>query len=169
MTGTGTADAAGSFTVPMGTLTAGSHTVTATAVDPAGNRSTAGTLTVRLDQTAPTAVITFPGTGTFPSTTYRAGCGTSNTYDVCGTATDPAVAYASGVRSVELELRSGTSCLTSSGSLTANGCATRLTASGTASWTYSTPVLSTGSYTLTAWVTDLAGNTSQVSVSFVRS
>jgi hypothetical protein len=44
-----------------------------------------------------------------------------------------------------------------------------LTATGATSWTYTTPVLSTGSYTLTVWVTDLAGNTNQVSVAFARS
>jgi hypothetical protein len=167
--GTGTADAAGSFTVPMGTLTAGSHTVTATAVDAAGNRSAAASLTVRLDLTAPTAGITFPGATTYSSTGYRAGCGTSTTYDVCGTSADPASAYSSGVRSVQLEIRTGATCLTSTGTLTSAGCATRLTASGTTSWTWTTPLLGTGSYTLTVWVTDLAGNTSQLSVAFVRS
>jgi hypothetical protein len=165
---TGTVDATGTFTVPIGILTAGTHGVTATAVDPAGNRSaTAASLTVRLDQTVPTGVITFPGATSYKAADLRRGCGTTNDHDLCGTAADPTSAFSSGLTSVRLELRRGTTCLTGTGTFAAE-CATGLTATGTASWAYTTPLLTAGSYILTVWATDLAGNTSQVSVAFAR-
>ncbi len=169
LAGSATVDSTGSFTVPMGTLQPGTHAVTATSVDAAGNRSTAGSLPVSIDQAAPTAAIAWPGASTYSSATLRAGCGTTAVHDVCGTAADPATVFSSGVATVHVEIRRGTRCLTPLGTLTTTGCATRLTAVGATSWSYTTLILGAGSFRLTVWATDHAGNTGQVSTEFVRS
>ena len=88
--------ATGTFSVPVGTLSPGTHTMTAVTVDPAGNRSPAANSTVRVDLAAPTGAVTFPTAVTYNSPGYRSGCGTTTTYDVCGTASDASITYSSG-------------------------------------------------------------------------
>jgi hypothetical protein len=83
-------------------ISAGSKSYTITVTDQAGNTATASPA-VTVDNTAPTAVITFPTAGY--ASGWSAGCGTPSTADVCGTTTDAT----SGVASVQLSLRQAAS------------------------------------------------------------
>ncbi|PWC73071.1 hypothetical protein TSH100_31455, partial [Azospirillum sp. TSH100] len=140
--GTGTANASGSWSITSATLASGGHTLTATAVDLAGNSSTASSgLTVTIDSTttAPTGLALASGSDSGSSSTDRITNAIAPT--VTGTAEANSV----------VTLYDGTLVV---GSGTANG-------SGV--WSITSAALGSGGHTLTATAVDVAGNSSTAS------
>ncbi len=140
-------------------LADGSHTFSVRAVDPAGNTGPAASRTWTIDATAPTSTTTFPAAGgSYNNTTFNAGCGTSTTGDLCGTAADPG----SGVAKVEVSLQRASTGLYLSGTTFGSAGQTWLNATGTTSWTHAvaaTTFPADDTYNLSVRVTDVAGNT----------
>jgi len=112
----------------------GAYTIRSRAIDVNGNiQTTPASVSVNVDNTAPTAVISSP----LNNASVR---GTAVT--VTGTAADPTSA-GSGIQQVDVSTDGGT---------------TWLPASGTASWTFAWTLPADGTYTLQARATDHAGN-----------
>jgi hypothetical protein len=141
-------------------LTGTSKTYTVTVTDLAGNAATSASQTVGVDNTAPTVAITFP-TSSYAGG-WLAGCGTSSTADLCGTASDAS----SGVASVQVSLRqtSGPGLYwnpaTSSFS---SATEVLMPATGTTGWSLAAAsawFTSSTSYTIRALATDAASNAS---------
>ena len=131
---------------------------------------------VIVDTTAPTTTVTFPASGSFyTSAMWTAGCSSSPfnaTDSICGTATDPGT-YATGVASVAVSVQS-TSGFTGGkfwGGSSFNQSSEQTfpaTLSG-GNWTLPFPAsnfLSDGTFTVRAYATDNAGNTSSATVAF---
>jgi ELWxxDGT repeat protein len=135
--GTATGTTSWSFTPP--TLGVGTTTVTVTAHDLAGNVTSASFDLLR-DTSPPALAVVSPATVPFTTT--------STTVDVSGTASDD-----HAVSSVAWSL---------AGATTASGVAT-----GTTSWTFTTPTLNTGATTVTITATDSAGNQTSVTINVV--
>ena len=138
-------------------LADGAHTFAVTAVDVAGNTSTATSATPwTLDSTSPVNTATFPVSGTTCRTaTYNAGCSTGGG-DLCGTTSD-AVAIVSQVR-VSIQQVSGG--LYWNGSGFASATESLRTPTGTTSWSLALTAASMadGSYTVRTHATDAVGN-----------
>ena len=138
--GTATANGSGAWSYTTGTLANGSHSLTATATDAAGNTSAASAaLTVTIDTTAPGA----PAIASFSSDTGTVGDGITN--DNTLTLTGTAAANST------VKVYDGAALL---GTVTANG---------SGAWSYTTGTLANGSHSVTATATDAAGNTSAAS------
>ncbi|WP_247871932.1 Ig-like domain-containing protein, partial [Azospirillum sp. TSO35-2] len=140
--GTVTADAAGLWSITSPSLSDGAHTLTAQAVDVAGNTSTASTaLTVTVDATAPTAPLNLTLDPASDSDTLLDNITTVRTPQITGTAEQDTV----------LSLFDGSNLLGT----------TTVGSSGT--WAITSSELGVGPHTLTARAVDLAGNTSTAS------
>jgi probable HAF family extracellular repeat protein len=157
--GTGTADAAGLWTItPSVDLADGSHALTARATDPAGNVSApSASLTVWIDTVRPANTVLYPVAGGIYNTAgWDAGGGTPEG-DISGTATD---GTGSGVISVNLGIRQVSTGKQWNGSTFISGGA-QFTALGTTSWVFpfeGANFPEDGSYTIFSFSRDLAGN-----------
>ncbi|WP_247871931.1 Ig-like domain-containing protein, partial [Azospirillum sp. TSO35-2] len=140
--GSATTNGSGVWSITSATLGSGGHTLTATAVDVAGNSSTASSgLTVTIDSTiaAPTGLALASGSDSGASSSDRITNVAAPT--VTGTAEANSV----------VTLYDGTGVV---GSATANG-------SGV--WSITSATLGSGGHTLTARAVDVAGNSSTAS------
>ncbi|MFZ1879374.1 MAG: Ig-like domain-containing protein [Gaiellaceae bacterium] len=128
--------------------------------------------TVVNDATAPTATISFPGSGPYRAATWGAGCNVSpfNTANsICGTADDPGPTPMH-VGSVQVSIQSTSGATMGKywdGLSFASVFENRLTANGTSRWILGFPAssLSDGSYTVRAYATDNAANTQTTATS----
>lgn len=144
--GTTTVGTGGTWTfTPPRDLTTGSHDLTATATDPAGNTGTAsGAWNVKVDTTAPNAPVISTVTDNQGSVTGTVGIG-QPTDD-----TTPTL--------------NGTAEANSTVSIFDNGVVIGTAqADGAGNWSFTTPTLTEGTHTFTARATDVAGNTSAAS------
>jgi hypothetical protein len=108
---------------------------------------------VVVDTTAPTSTITFPGSGSYDTSGWTAGCSSS----ICGSASD---AGGSGLQKVELSVRRGSGNYWN-GSSFASASQVWNVATGTSSWAYSFAagnLPADGAYTVEARATDDASN-----------
>lgn len=140
--GTATADGAGVWSIDVAsTLSGGTHSLTATAVDVAGNTSAAGALVVTID-----TVADIPTT---PVLTAGSDLGISNSDRLTSDST-PTVSGSAEADSV-ITLYDG-SVFVGLG-----------TAGGDGRWSVTAGALTEGAHTLTVRATDVAGNTSDAS------
>ncbi|WP_349620134.1 Ig-like domain-containing protein [Azospirillum argentinense] len=139
--GTVTAAAAGAWTMTVASLGDGAHTLTATVTDVAGNTSSASTaLTVTIDTNA-----------SAPSgLTLEAGSNSGSTADTLTNVTTPVVVGSVAEAGVVVLYEGATALGT-------------VTAAAAGAWSITAASLSDGAHTLTATVTDAAGNTSSAS------
>ncbi|TWA79619.1 hemolysin type calcium-binding protein [Azospirillum brasilense] len=139
--GTVTASAAGAWSITAGSLGDGAHTLTATVTDAAGNTSSVSSaLTVTIDTSAssPTSLAL--------STASNSGLTSDTLTNVTAPVVTGTVAEAGVVVLYEGAAALGT-----------------VTASAAGAWSITAASLGDGAHTLTATVTDAAGNTSSVS------
>lgn len=142
--GQATAGADGNWTVASSALTGGDHTLTARAVDQAGNTSVAsGGFTVNIDLTAPNA----PGALVLNSDSGTPG---DNRTQVAA----PVIAGTAEAGSTVRLYEGGTLLGTGTADLS------------TGAWTITSSSLAEGDHTLTARAVDTAGNTGAASASF---
>ncbi|MGA1856842.1 Ig-like domain-containing protein [Azospirillum sp. 11R-A] len=140
--GTATADGSGVWSIDVAsTLSNGTHSLTATAVDVAGNTSAAGVLIVTIDTVADVP--------TTPVLTAGSDLGSSNSDRLTSDST-PTVSGSAEANSV-ITLYDG-SVFVGLG-----------TAGGDGRWSVTAGALTEGAHTLTVRATDLAGNTSNAS------
>jgi hypothetical protein len=140
--GTATADGSGVWSIDVAsTLSSGMHSLTATAVDVAGNTSAAGVLVVTIDTTA--------AVPTTPVLTAGSDLGRSNSDRLTSDRT-PTVSGSAEANSV-ITLYDG-SVFVGLG-----------TAGGNGLWSVTAGALTEGAHTLTVRATDAAGNTSDAS------
>lgn len=140
--GVATADGSGVWSIAVAaTLAAGAHSLTATAVDVAGNTSAAGALVVTIDTTAVVP--------TTPVLTAGSDLGRSNSDRLTADST-PTVSGSAEANSV-ITLYDG-------GVFVGLG-----TAGGSGLWSVTAGALTEGEHTLTVRATDVAGNTSDAS------
>ena len=135
-----TADGSGAWSYTTGTLANGTHSLTATATDAAGNTGAASAaLSVTVDAAAPGA----PAIAAFSNDTGTVGDGITgdNTLTLTGTAEANST----------VKLYDGATLLGT------------VTADGSGAWSYTTGTLANGTHSLTATATDAAGNTSAAS------
>ena len=138
--GTVTTDGGGAWSYTTAALANGSHSLTATATDAAGNTSTASaTLGVTVDTVAPSA----PAIATFSSDSGTAGDGVTNDNTLTLTGTAEA--------NSTVKVYDGATLLGT------------VTADGSGAWSYTTAALANGSHGFTATAGDAAGNTSAAS------
>ncbi|MFL7903374.1 Ig-like domain-containing protein [Azospirillum argentinense] len=139
--GTVTASAAGAWTMTAASLSDGAHTLTATVTDAADNTSSASsTLTVTIDTNA-----------SAPSgLTLEAGSNSGSTADTLTNVATPVVVGSVAEAGVVV-LYEGAAALGT------------VTAAAAGAWSITAASLSDGAHTLTATVTDAAGNTSSAS------
>lgn len=133
-------------------LSAGSHTFQARATDTVGNVSATTSYTWTVNLTVPTLAIGFPTMAArYHDTGFTAGCGTSSTGDVCGSAEDDVA-----VVTVSVSLRQASTGLYWTGLGFLGAVETWLPASGTDAWTYAIAAASLpeGDYTLRARASD---------------
>ena len=130
-----TADGTGAWNYTTAALANGTHNLTATATDAAGNTSAASGNSVTVDTVAPVA----PSIATFSTDSGVVGdhITNDNTLTLTGTAEANSV----------VKVYDGATLLNS------------VTADGTGAWSYTTTALSNGTHSLTATATDAAGNT----------
>ncbi len=165
-----TADGAGVFVADVA-LAEGANTFVVIAEDVAGNASgRSADFVVSLDTVAPTSQVSFPVEGDrYTWRTFAKGCAGGRDSAICGTATDAAGPYVSGVASVSLRLyrtNDGT-CIDATGSFSAAACGPRWPSHPWASWEHDLGVrLSNGFYATTATVIDVAGNVTAHTVNF---
>jgi hypothetical protein len=143
----------GGATVQTGTLTPGTYTVCAAVTDVAGNVATTATATFTIDTTAPTpgTVAVVDADGTANDGIVKAG---APTFTVTG-ASDSSYALPVAARVMQVQLEVAAGAGQTSGFASA-GIAVTNSTSGTYSVVPST--LASGTYTVRARVTDLAGN-----------
>jgi uncharacterized repeat protein (TIGR01451 family) len=142
--GTSTADAFGNWTILSNVLSAGAHTLTATATDAAGNLSAASSsLVITIDVTAPI----FP---TSPALAVGSDSGSSST-DKLTNVTTPTLTGSAEPNSTVSVYDGGV--LLGTAVVNAGG-----------TWNYTSPTLSSGAHAFTVAATDQAGNTSGLSV-----
>ena len=138
--GSATANGSGAWSFTTAALTNGTHSLTATATDAAGNTGVASTaLSVTVDTTAPVA----PAITSFSTDSGTIGDGITNDNTLTLTGTAEA--------SSTVKLYDGATLL---GSATANG---------SGAWSFTTAALTNGTHSLTATATDAAGNTGAAS------
>ena len=138
--GTATANGSGAWSYTTGTLASGTHSLTATATDAAGNVSAASSgLAVTIDTTAPVA----PSITSFSPDTGVVGDHITDvsTLTLTGTAESNST----------VKVYDGATLL---GTASTNG---------SGAWSYTTAALSSGAHSLTATATDAAGNASTAS------
>ena len=134
--GSANANGSGAWSFTTAALTNGTHSLTATATDAAGNTGVASTaLSVTIDTSAPVA----PTIASFSTDSGVSGDGITNDNTLTLTGTAEA--------NTTVNVYDGTTLL---GSATANG---------SGAWSYTTAALSNGGHNLTATATDAAGNT----------
>ncbi|MGE5517972.1 MAG: Ig-like domain-containing protein [Bacteroidota bacterium] len=139
--GTATADGSGNWSITSSTLSAGDHTVTAKAVDVAGNVSTVSFgLPVTIDTTAPVAP-------SVPDLTAGSDSGVDDSDNITTTTTPTFAGTAEAGATVKLYDSDGTTVLGTG------------TADGLGHWSITTSALGVGNHTVTAKATDAAGNT----------
>ncbi|PJZ03879.1 Ig-like domain repeat protein [Pantoea rodasii] len=140
--GSVTASSTGAWSWTSTTLGEGAHTITATATDAAGNVSPAATTNFTVDTVVPNTVTNLVVTNDVTATAVPTGGSTNdNTPTLSGTAEANAI----------VTVYDGTTVLGS------------VTASGTGTWSFVSPVLSNGSHPLNVTVKDAAGNVSPAS------
>ncbi|MEE2730745.1 MAG: Ig-like domain-containing protein [Pseudomonadota bacterium] len=143
--GSATADGSGNWSVTTSALSAGVHNITATATDAASNTSVASSaLSITVDASAPAS----PST---PDLDAGSDTGSSSTDNITGDTTPTFTGTAEA---------NGTVTLISS----VSGTQGTTTADGSGNWSFTTGVLVEGSHSITATVTDTAGNTSLASL-----
>ncbi len=138
--GTATANGTGAWSYTTSALANGTHSLTATATDVAGNTGAASTaMSVTVDTAAPVA----PTIASFSNDSGVTGDGITNDNTLTLTGTAEA--------NSTVKVYDGATLL---GTATANG---------TGAWSYTTSALANGTHSLTATATDVAGNTSVAS------
>ncbi|WP_170295742.1 Ig-like domain-containing protein [Azospirillum brasilense] len=139
--GTVTASAAGAWSITSASLSDGAHTLSATVTDAAGNSSTASTaLTVTIDT----------GASSPTGLALEAGSNSGSTVDTVTSVTAPVVTGTVGEAGVVVLYEGATALGT-------------VTASAAGAWSITSASLSDGAHTLSATVTDAAGNSSTAS------
>ncbi|MBB3265823.1 hypothetical protein FHW79_003456 [Azospirillum sp. OGB3] len=139
--GTVTAAAAGAWSITAASLGDGTHTLTATVTDAAGNTSAASTaLTVTIDTSA----------GAPSGLALAVGSNSGSTADTLTSVTAPVIT-GSVAEAGTVVLYEGATALGT------------VTAAAAGAWSITAASLSDGTHTLTATVTDAAGNTSAAS------
>ncbi len=138
--GTTTASSTGTWSYVSSVLATGSHPLTVTSTDAAGNVSTAASSTVVIDTTAPAAVTVtaINNDGSSPVTIANNGTTNDNTPELTGTAEAGST----------VNIYNGTVLLGTT------------TASSTGTWTFISSTLADGLHTLNVTATDAAGNVS---------
>ncbi|MFE1602191.1 Ig-like domain-containing protein [Methylobacterium sp. ID0610] len=137
--GSASADASGQWQLTLGTLSEGAHTLSARAVDRAGNTSVpSGSLTVTIDTTPPTAP-------SAPTLAPASDTGTSNSDQITRVAAPTFTGSAEAGSTIDLLV---------GGSLVGAG-----TADGAGLWTITSSTLGEGTHTVSARARDAAGNT----------
>ncbi|WP_234472838.1 Ig-like domain-containing protein [Pantoea sp. S61] len=146
--GTATVGSNGSWSFTSPTLSEGNHSLTTTVTDPAGNTSAASDpITFTVDTQAPAAASNLVVTDDVGASTgpLTAGATTDdNTPTLSGNAEANSI----------VKIYDGTTLLGS------------VAVGSSGSWSFTTPVLSNGSHTLSTTVTDAAGNVSQATTGF---
>ncbi len=138
--GTATANGTGAWSYTTAALSNGTHSLTATATDAAGNTGAASTaMSVTVDTAAPVA----PTIASFSNDSGTVGDGITNDNTLTLTGTAEA--------NSTVKVYDGATLL---GTATANG---------TGAWSYTTAALANGTHSLTATATDAAGNTGAAS------
>ncbi|QGY30450.1 Ig-like domain-containing protein [Pantoea cypripedii] len=140
--GTATADNNGNWSFTTTPLGEGDHSLTATVTDPAGNTSAVSDpVTVTIDTTAPAVAgdVLLSNDETTPSAPIAAGGATNDTTPVLSGTADPGSTVTVSDNGSVL----GTAAVDNDGN-----------------WSFTTPELGEGAHSLTATVTDPAGNTS---------
>ncbi len=135
----------------------GSYTVHVRARDGASNTETGPSRTFRIDNANPSALFTFPASGsTYANSAWNAGCGTNG---FCGTYSDAT----SGVQAVDVSIQRAGTGLYWNGSAFSSGSEDFQAASFSGgTWSYAFPASSfpaDGSYTVHVRAQDAAGNT----------
>ena len=144
--GSTTASGAGAWSLTSSTLSQGSHTVTAKATDTAGNVSAASAgRVVTIDTTAPAAP-------SAPVLSTVSDSGSSNSDRITNVTTPVLTGTAEANSRVRLYDTDGTTLL----GITS--------ADGSGNWSITSSTLSSGSHTLTAKATDVAGNVGPASL-----
>jgi hypothetical protein len=141
----------------------GDYSFYTVAYDKAGNVEASPTTdsdTTKLDTQDPNSVITFPANGgSYNASTFQAGCGTSGTDDICGTADDPLKnASKSGLNKVEVSIKQQSSGKYWDGSAFTSPTEMFVLAAGTDNWSYDFGTPPEGQYTIHSKATDNAGN-----------
>jgi hypothetical protein len=139
--GTATADSAGVWTFTSSTLSEGSHSLTATATDVAGNAGSASSLTVEIDTTPPAA----------PTIELDATSDTGTSSSDGQTSDAQPLMTGTAEAGATVTILDGTTILGTT------------VADSSGAWSFVTPTLSDGSHSLTATATDAAGNVSVAS------
>ena len=143
--GSATADGSGAWSYTTGGLANGTHSLTATATDAAGNTGAASAaLSVTVDAAAPGA----PAIASFSTDSGTVGDGITNDNTLTLTGTAEA--------NSTVKVYDGATLLG------------QTTADGSGAWSYTTAVLANGTHSLTATATDAAGNTSAASAALKR-
>lgn len=145
-------DPSGQATVSITGVSGSEDAHTVVAVGDAGSQATSNPFTI--DDTNPTAVVTFPANGSATTSTYNQGCSTP-AGDICGTATDSG-ATASGVQSVALTIQRSDGAYWGGSSWQASPAT--VAAVGTSSWSYGFSQTADDTYTVVATATDAATN-----------
>jgi hypothetical protein len=138
----------------------GTYTIFAKGSDNATNTADSSSIVVTIDNSAPTATITSPGTGQ----TYRAAT-LSSLSTISGTASDSG---GSGLAAVSVSIQSANGNYWTGGAWQA--ASTWIAATGTGSWNAGVGTLTgdgDGTYTITSDATDGSGNTGTATRSFV--
>ncbi|WP_345773475.1 Ig-like domain-containing protein, partial [Azospirillum brasilense] len=139
--GTVTAAAAGAWSITAASLSNGAHTLSATVIDAAGNTSSASTaLTVTIDT----------GANAPSGLALTGGSNSGSTADTLTNVTAPVIAGTVGEAGVVVLYEGATALGT-------------VTAAAAGAWSITAASLSDGAHTLSATVTDAAGNTSSAS------
>ncbi|WP_246213094.1 Ig-like domain-containing protein [Azospirillum brasilense] len=139
--GTVTAAAAGAWSITAASLSDGAHTLSATVTDAAGNTSSASTaLTVTIDT----------GASTPTALALAAASNSGSTSDTLTNVTAPVITGTVGEAGVVVLYEGATALGT-------------VTAAAAGAWSITAPSLSDGAHTLSATVSDAAGNTSSAS------
>jgi hypothetical protein len=134
----------GTWSITSAALSSGSHTITVTAIDTAGNVSAASAglaITIDTSANAPSA----------PNMTEGSDNGSSNSDDITNVTTPTFTGTAEANGTVRLYDTDGTTQLGFG------------TADGSGNWSITTSALAAGSHTLTATAVDVAGNVSAAS------
>ncbi|HEY6529658.1 MAG TPA: DUF4347 domain-containing protein, partial [Cellvibrionaceae bacterium] len=143
--GSTTADGSGNWSITASTMTEGAHTVTTKVTDAAGNTSVASTgLSITIDTTAPSAP-------TGLDLVAASDSGYSNSDNITNKTTPTINGTGAANQTVTLYDTDGTTVLGSS------------TVNGSGKWSLTSTKLSEGTHSVSAKITDIAGNVSSAS------